>query len=102
MGLADANALRVIRSASRGVGVVRFAPVVWKRGRLHRADALLLFSGGDSRQHPVVLAAEYSWSLGDFWRCVHCNRGVAHTLCSARSCALELEKNFAARGFAGS
>src|ERR1051325_1367524 len=99
--MARTHAVSGLRRPVGRISLVRGAPFVWKRWRIHRSLVVLLLSWNHPRNFTLgVYAARDRRSLGDLRHDLHRNRSCAHFVRSPRGRALELAENPAIRSFA--
>ncbi len=78
--------------------VVRVAPSLRGRGRIHRAHTLLFFARHYSRDDVMGCRARNWRGFRSFWSDLHRHRRGAYALRAARSRAVELAAHFVAGG----
>ncbi len=94
--MASAPSLSRLRSISRSVVVVRCATSLRKYRRIRCAHVLLFLALAHSGERGVAYGTGDRCRLGCLWDNLYCDRGRTYSLCSARSCPVELAAHRAA------
>src|SRR5690348_4422536 len=96
MDMARTNATSRAWRFARGFSVVRCAPPVRQRRRIHCLGALLFLPGHAASVCLVERRARDRRGLGSVWRDFYGDRGRAHTLRASRGGVVELAAHFIA------